>query len=96
MLELIDYINNIDLFFDRSEDWKLIGYWPKIMEKIYLLDVNMETILKKEPIQCYLDASLYNTQKVPIKMLQKLKRRYQYNKIFQFKFINFEQMIYEE
>ena len=32
MQQQIEYINNIDLFFDRSEDWKLLGYWPKIME----------------------------------------------------------------
>ncbi len=24
---------HIDLFIDRSEDWKLIGYWPKILQK---------------------------------------------------------------
>ena len=29
MREQIDYINRIDLFFDRSEEWKLLGYWPK-------------------------------------------------------------------
>ena len=28
--EQIDHINNIDLFFNRGEEWKLIGYWPKI------------------------------------------------------------------
>ena len=30
------------------------------MERISILDMNMDSILKKEPIQCYLDASLYN------------------------------------
>ncbi len=62
MGQQIEYINNIDLFFDRNEDWKLIGYWPKIMERVHILDVNMNSILKREPfLQCYLDASLYNT-----------------------------------
>jgi len=59
----INYINNIDLFFDRSEDWKLIGHWPKIMERVYLLDMNIDSLLKKVPAQCYLDASLYNSAK---------------------------------
>ena len=61
MQEQIDYINKIDLYLDRSEEWKLIGYWPKILDRIHLLDMNMDSILKKEPIQSYLDASLYNT-----------------------------------
>ena len=33
MREQIDYINKTDLHLDRSEEWKLIGYWPKILEK---------------------------------------------------------------
>ena len=61
MQDQIDYINKIDLYLDRSEEWKLIGYWPKILDKVHILDINMDSILKKEPIQCYLDASLYNT-----------------------------------
>ena len=62
MQDQINYINRIDLFLDRSEDWKLIGYWPKIMEKVNILDVNMDSILRKEPsLQSYLDACLYNT-----------------------------------
>ena len=60
MQEQIDYINKTDLHL-KGEEWKLIGYWPKIMDKIKLLDINTDSILTKEPIQCYLDASLYNT-----------------------------------
>ena len=82
MLEQIDYINNTDLFLDRSEDWKLIGYWPKIMEKIHILDVNMETILKKEPsLQSYLDASLYNTIRSTSKNVAVSKRKVQVQQI---------------
>ena len=65
MQDQIDYINNIDLFFDRSEEWKVLGYWPKIVERIHILDVNMESILTKEPIQAYLDASLYGAIRNP-------------------------------
>jgi hypothetical protein len=46
----IDYINKIDLYLNRNEEWKLIGYWPKITEKIHILDINIDSILKKEPI----------------------------------------------
>jgi hypothetical protein len=44
MKEQIDYINNTDLFFNRSEEWKLIGYWPKIMGRIYLLNRNLDSL----------------------------------------------------
>jgi len=34
------------------------------MERVHILDVNIESILTKEPsLQSYLDASLYNTVK---------------------------------
>jgi hypothetical protein len=56
----IDYINKIDLHLDRSEEWKLIGYWPKIMQNVHRMDMNMDLIFKKELIQSYLDAYLYD------------------------------------
>jgi hypothetical protein len=56
----IDYINKIDLHLDRSEEWKLIGYWPKIMQNVHRIDMNMDLIFKKELIQSYLDAYLYD------------------------------------
>jgi hypothetical protein len=58
--EQIDYINKTDLHQDRSEEWKLIGHWPKIMEKVHVLDAGMDSMFKKEPLQCYLDAYLYD------------------------------------
>jgi len=61
MREQIDYINKTDLHLNRSEEWMLIGYWPKILGRVYILDMNLDSILKKEPVQCYLDASLFNT-----------------------------------
>jgi hypothetical protein len=64
MIKQINNVNKMDLFLDRNEDWKLLGYWPKVMEKVHILDVNMESILKKEAsLQSYLDASIYNTVK---------------------------------
>lgn len=60
MREQIDYINKTDLHLDRSEEWKLMGYWPKIMERVQILDVNMEALFRKEPVQCYLDAYMYS------------------------------------
>ena len=54
----IDHINQIHLYLDESESWKLMGYWPKIMERVYIIDRNMNALLRKEPLQCYLDAFL--------------------------------------
>ena len=75
MRRQIDYIDEIDLYFDRSEEWKLIGYWPKILERVHILDVNMDSLLKEEPLQCYLDASLYNTIKSPNKKVAVSKKK---------------------
>ena len=61
--EQIEYINKIAVHLDDGEDWKLLGYWPKIYERIYLLDLNMDLIFQEKPIQCYLDTYLYDTIK---------------------------------
>lgn len=61
MQEQIDVINKTSLHLDRNEDWKLMGYWPKIMEKVHILDIIIDSIFKNEPLQCYLDAYLYHT-----------------------------------
>ena len=59
----IDHVNKIDLHLDRSEEWKLIGYWPEIMQKVHSIDMNIDLIFKKEPLQSYLDTYLYNNIK---------------------------------
>jgi hypothetical protein len=61
----IDHINKIALHLDKSEEWKLIGYWPKIMQSVGMIDFNMDLIFEKEPMQSYLDAYLYNSVKSP-------------------------------
>ncbi len=63
---------NLNRFYtsmmNQNEDWKLIGYWPKILQRIHLLDRNIESILTKEASQqCYLNASIYG----PIKSSSK-------------------------
>jgi len=51
-----------------NEEWKLLGIWPKIMERIRIMDINMDMLLTEKPEQAYLDAYLYNTGKTPIKL----------------------------
>jgi hypothetical protein len=75
MREQIDYINKADLQLNRNEEWKLIGYWPKILGRVYILDMNLDSILKEEPVQCYLDACLYSTIRSSHKNVLTSKRK---------------------
>jgi len=61
MKEQIEYINKIDLYLNPDEEWKLIGYWPKILGSVHILNMNLDSILIKEPLQSYLDACFYDT-----------------------------------
>jgi hypothetical protein len=72
--EQIDHINKKYLYLDRNDDWKLLGYWPKIMARVNLLDLNMDLIFKNEPLQCYLDAYLYSTIQSPEKEVVKTEK----------------------
>lgn len=60
MREQIDYINKKQALLEMGDEWKLLGYWPQILEKVHLLDVNIDSIFKEEPFQCYLDAYLFD------------------------------------
>jgi hypothetical protein len=66
----LDYIVKVDLHLDRSEDWKLMGYWPRIMRSVHRIDRDMDLIFKKEPLQSYLDAYLHepveSSRSVPV------------------------------
>jgi hypothetical protein len=76
MMEQIEFISDIDLKFNRQEDYKLLGLWPQIMGRVHIIDVNMESILTKEPsLQSYLDASIYNTIKTTHKNVTASKRK---------------------
>ena len=73
--EQIEYINKIAVYLDEGEDWKLLGYWPKILDRIYLLDLNMDLIFQEEPTQCYLDTYLYDTIRSSNKEVVASKRK---------------------
>ena len=47
------------------------------MERVHILDANMDSLFKKEPLQSYLDAYLYETTGSSEKKLQKLKIQFQ-------------------
>lgn len=35
IMERLDYIVKVDLHLDRSQERKMIGYWPKIMQNVH-------------------------------------------------------------
>lgn len=61
MMNSVEYINDIDLKFDRQDDYKLMGLWPQIMAGVHIIDVNMNDFIVQDPIQSPLDAYLFNT-----------------------------------
>jgi hypothetical protein len=73
--EQIEYINKIAVHLDEGKDWKLLGDWPKIYERIYLLDLNMDLIFQEEPTQCYLDTYLYDKIRSSKKEVAASKRK---------------------
>jgi hypothetical protein len=60
VLNQINYVNDIALKLDPSEIWKLMGYWPKIMEHIHIIDRDMDMLLTEKPQQPIIDVFLYN------------------------------------
>lgn len=58
--EQVDHIDKTNMHMDRDEEWMLMGYWPKIMERVHILDLNMDLIFKNELLQSYLDSYLYS------------------------------------
>ena len=59
VMESIEFINDIDLKFNRQDDYKLLGLWPQIMSRVHIIDVNIDDFLMNESSQGLLDAFLY-------------------------------------
>lgn len=48
--EQIDYMNKVCMNFHLdSKDYLLLGYWPKLMERVNILNRNMDSIFKQTP-----------------------------------------------
>jgi hypothetical protein len=63
IMESIEFIEDIDLKFNRKDDYKLLGLWPKIMGRIHIIDVNIDDFLVQDAFQGHLDAFLFHTSK---------------------------------
>lgn len=65
MILQINHITRLDMGVDRSKEWEVIGLWPKIMDGVRLLDLNLETIFSNKPLQTYLDTYVYDNTELP-------------------------------
>lgn len=56
--EDMDYITKLNMSLDQSESWKLLAFWPEIMERIHIIELFVKDIYGDKPVQTYLDAYL--------------------------------------
>lgn len=64
--QIRESINNIiltDLNLKRDEQWKLMGHWPRIMERIHFINQGLNSFFSENPVQCCLDTYLYEIVK---------------------------------
>jgi hypothetical protein len=61
MMDQFEFIDDIDLKFNRKDDYKLLGLWPQILGRVNIIDVNIDDFLMRESSQGLLDAFLYPT-----------------------------------
>ena len=59
MISSIEFIEDINLKFNRQDDYELLGLWPQIMSRIHIIDVNVNNFLIQNATQGLLDAYLY-------------------------------------
>jgi hypothetical protein len=56
----INHLHRLDMGLDRGEEWKLMGLWPKFMEYVHVLTLNLESVFNNKPLQTYLDSYIYD------------------------------------
>jgi len=70
----INHLHRLDMGLDRGEEWRLMGLWPKFMEYIHILTLNLESVFNNKPLQTYLDSYIYDDvdiiEKTTIKSLE--------------------------
>jgi hypothetical protein len=60
MMNSIEFIEDINLKFNKQNDYKLLGLWPQIMGRVHIIDVNIDDFIVQDPLQGQLDAYLFN------------------------------------
>ena len=59
MMNSIEFIEDINLKFNKKEDYKISALWPRIMSRVHIIDVNIDDFIMFESSQGLLDAFLY-------------------------------------
>lgn len=67
IMEHAEYIQHLAYTVEEEQDWELLGIWPRIMERIQIIDLNMDSLSIQKPIQTHLDAYLFGTTENKIK-----------------------------
>lgn len=79
-----DYVKDIflmDYRLGRDDTRKLMGHWPWIMERINIINLELDSLLGEKPSQAYLDTYLYNTignsEKEMVESLSRISKEYE-------------------
>lgn len=51
------------LGLDAEDDFMLLGQWPRIMEKIHIINLELNSFFNEKPVQCCLDTYMHNPVK---------------------------------
>ena len=71
MREQIDYITRLGMSLDPVEGWKVMGYWPLIMERVHIFGIDLQSFYGDRPLQTYLDSYMYDEVNARDKALAK-------------------------
>jgi len=58
------YIRDIFLMYlqlDNENDYMLLGQWPRIMERIHFINLELDSFFSERPVQCCLDTYMHNS-----------------------------------
>lgn len=51
------------LGLDVENDFMLLGQWPRIMERIHIINLELNSFFSEKPVQCCLDTYMHNPVK---------------------------------
>lgn len=57
--EHLNYIFRKNFLLEMDENWKLLSEWPRLMDRVHIINTEMNHFLSLKDSQSYLDAYLY-------------------------------------
>jgi len=57
------YIKDIFLMYlqlDHENDYMLLGQWPRIMDRIHIINIELDSFFSERPVQCCLDTYMHS------------------------------------